>query len=103
MFLRTAQKRLFENDFSSFVFNANEKEQQVQSFIDVLAGQRCRGLIYLPETGADSVVLHGNPTLFVERRRAFETDVSHVQLDYLMKAAAGKNLWRSMAHEKGVS
>lgn len=80
LILRTAQKRLFENGYSSFVFNANEDEKQVQSFIDVMAGQRCSGLIYVPEAGADSVDLHGIPTVFVERRPFFEVDVPHVQI-----------------------
>ena len=88
LILRTAQRRLFENGFSSFVFNANEDEKQVQAFISSMAGQRCSGLIYVPEAGANSVDLQGIPTVFVERKPAFKVDVPHVQILMDDKAAS---------------
>ena len=80
LMLRTAQRRLFEAGFSSLVFNADEHAEQVQSFIDAMAGQRCSGLIYVPEAGTCQVDLKGIPTAFVERRPAFEVNSPHVQI-----------------------
>ena len=80
LMLRTAQRRLFEAGFSSFVFNADEHAERVQSFIDAMAGQRCSGLIYVPEAGTCQVDLKGIPTAFVERRPAFEVNSPHVQI-----------------------
>ena len=80
LILRLAQRRLFENGFSSCVLNANEDEQQVQSFITAMAAQRCSGLIYVPEAGAESIDLENIPTVFVERRPSFPVDVPSVQI-----------------------
>ena len=79
LILRTAQKRLFEAGFSSFVFNSNEDYAQAQSFIDSMAGQHASGLIYVPDSTAAFMDLHGLPTVFLERRPSFTVDVPHVQ------------------------
>lgn len=68
LMVRTLQQALFENGYSTAIFNTNEDADLATHFIDMLKTQRASGLVYVPDRNGGDVEPEGIPLVYFDRR-----------------------------------
>jgi LacI family transcriptional regulator len=67
------QKRLFERDYITLIFNTNEDAEVEQRQLSILQSQKIGGLIYI-SGNSHSKQNMGLPTIYIDRKPVFEND-----------------------------
>ena len=67
LMMRTVQTGLFEQGYSTVLFNSSEDGAKSQRFIDTLHGQHAAGLIYVPDSCRSAEEFHRMPVVFFDR------------------------------------